>query len=174
MVNNKNFTAPVWWIAAIIFVKMAMAVFLFISMQHLLSISEEFYDPQLRRVFRNQLISQTVLIFILLAEAITYWKIRRRIEKKKLVWVHIVSLLMAFAVLPVFFMLYTTLLATRVVAADYSSRVRTTGISQTIIVWTFLIVGHVFFVMVLIDAFRKRKEVQPPAPDSPDILNDYA
>lgn len=177
MPNNKPYTAPVWWIAIIILVKIAMAISFVIGVHNLekSTYSDYYYAEEFRRIYRNQLISQGVLIIILLAEAITYWKVRTRIKRKRLVWIHIAGLLLPFAVMPIAYTSFNIWLATQVVAADYSDKIRNVGVVQSILMWTCVIVGHICFVMVLIDAFRKRKEeAPPPAPDRPDILDDYA
>lgn len=114
------------------------------------------------RILMDQLNILGVTVAILIAELFTYWIIRRLIARKFLVWVHIIGLLMALVVLPIVF---TFFIPSLILDLDI----------RRMLNWTILIVGHACFVLVLIDAFKKRKKDQETvASDSPDILHDYA
>ncbi|NII25524.1 hypothetical protein HB364_10555 [Pseudoflavitalea sp. X16] len=176
MATNKTYTTPVWWIAIIIVIKIGLTALFIMGIQRVQAMNDDYRNAQIDRIVINQLITQGVYIVILLAEVITYWKIRERIIKKGLVWGHIMGLLTAFVILPVAFMLYTAWLTMNSGGGDAGNKLRIAGTFQTVMIWSALIIGHTCFVMVLIDAFKKHPEpeLEQPAPDSPDILNDYA
>jgi hypothetical protein len=169
LTSKKSYTTPEWWIGFMIFVKLIYLLVLFIALSRYQNSNGESADIDMSDVFMGQMINSGTTVILLLAEAITYWVIRRWIVKRVLVGIHIIGLLLTFVVIPFAFITYST-------AFGNTSTEQTTGLSlRQVFIWTFFMVGHVGFVMVLIDACKKRKEKpESPAKDSPDILNDYA
>ena len=124
-----------------------------------------FHDDNIREV-----IIQVIIIMILLAQAITYWKIRKRIARKGFVWGHIGGLLLAFVIAPMALTVYATWLSMNSGVGNYGREIIAAGAVLGVLVWASLIIAHICFVLVLIYAFKKRKEEpETPASDSPDM-----
>lgn len=175
MANNKSYTAPVWWIGLVILVKVLLTILILFSFIRLMEVRDELTYDYFRDQIKNQLISQGVLLIILVAEAIIYWRIRSRIIRKDFVWIHIGGLLLAFVMNPIAFIIFSAWQSMANNAGEVGSKIAIASQIRMYVVWAALIIGHICFVLVLIDAFRKqKKEQETPAPDNPDLLNDYA
>lgn len=162
MADQKSYTTPVWWIGAITFLEAILLLVFWWGLQDFRTKDNDIAAEITYRFMMKQLGSLVVTLAILLAEVFAYWIIRKLIVRKFLTWIHIIGLLLAFVVLPIVFVFFKASL-------KLDPDIRGT------LHWTFLIVGHSCFVLVLIDVFKKRnKERETPAPDSPDLLNDYA
>lgn len=171
----KAFTVPFWWIGAIIALLLIPCVSLWIGYQRISALPQEDYLENLRKIYIRQLVMLGLLLVILIAEAITYWKIRRLIGRRSLVWTHLVTLLLAFIMIPLVITLYNAWLSKTYTPSQYSAKilfVATIRLSLMIVLLTF---GHICFILVLKDAAKKRKQLkQPPEQAGDDILNDYA
>jgi hypothetical protein len=174
---NKTYTTPVWWIAIIIFIKIIFSIFYIIQIRDFQALDGSDYGRDIvKRLYINQLISQGVLIIVLLAEAIIYWRIRRRTLHRGLVWVHIGGLLAGFIVIPLLYTAYVAWLSVNSGDGNAGDKISDAILIQKVFIGVCLVVGHTCFILLLIDTFKKRRkqESEPPASDSLDILNDYA
>lgn len=162
LVNKTSYTTPVWWMGVITLLEVIAFLVLWSGVQDLRTKGNDIVNEATVKILMNQLNFLGVTVAILVAELFAYWIIRRFIVRKLLVWGHIIGLLLALVVLPI---VSTFFIASLNLDPDIRRAFH----------WTLLIVGHICFVLVLIDAFKKRKKDQETvASDSPDILNDYA
>lgn len=172
--SNKPYTTAVWWLVIIIIMKTILVALNIFSMQQMVGPNEEYYNVELRRIINNQLISHLILVVILVAEAITYWKIRYRTVRKGLVSGHLVGLSVAFIIMPVVANMYAFWITAHSGAGGAGDKLASFFTIQRAIIWAFIIIGHVCFVMVLMDAYRKKTGlIALPADGTDDILNDY-
>lgn len=175
LANKKSYTTPVWWIGFIILVELCFSIASIFTLRKAMEVRSMFGEEQMRRVYLTNLISFGIIVVVLLAEAITYWKIRKRITRKSFVWGHIGGLLLAFIIVPLLYTVSVALISANSIPDDFTRRMSIAGNIRIGLFWTLLVVAHICFVRVLIDAFKKRgEEPDPPTSDSPDILNDYA
>lgn len=167
MSNRKSFTAPVWWIGIITFIILIPICFTVISFYNTRGNGGVDIEGEMRTVF----ISQAIILSILVAEGITFWKIRKKAFNRKFAWAYIICLLLAIIIVPVLNILFG-------VWADYFSdsmeTVRTTRQILSMLSGGSLIAAHVFFVLVLISAFRKRPTLPVSETEGADLLEDYA
>lgn len=173
LTGKKNYTTPVWWIGFIILSQIIFAVVLIKASIRVKSLQDDGFSVW--DIYGPYLITQGVYMLILLAEAITYWKIRNSVVRKDFVWAHVGGLLFSFFFLPIFYGIAITLISGNNSSGDVRKNVETLYQIRTILFWSILVIAHIFFTLLLIDVFKKsRQQLGPPAPDSPDILNDYA
>jgi hypothetical protein len=131
----------------------------------------DYYRDQIR----FQVITQGVFLILLVVEAIIYWRIRKRSIRKDLAWLHIGGMLLAFVVIPIFFSVFVAWQGFSNSSGDARSTIVMISTINRYVMWAAIIIGHIGFVMVLINAYKKRtNETDPNTTDGPDILNDYA
>jgi hypothetical protein len=160
--GRKTFTAPVWVMLPITLIS---ALFAYVKATTILRVGH-----------------WTLLIFVLIflwpmlvfIETVIYWVIRRRIFDPRQAWVHLFSMIFVFVVFPVIRLRMTGLFTSRNVPVrstlnhgnfiDFKS--------QFLIIWGLLILGHVFFVSVLIKAFSKELPAAQEGEESVNLLDD--
>jgi hypothetical protein len=153
--------APVWWMIFLILLVLFYLYELFIV------------DRVLPAGFRMRfkfLVVAGVFVSVLMGEAIAYWYIRKRQVQKKLVWLHIVSLLLALIILPVMYtsvVYYWEELFSREPWRSFVFNVK------NILSLFFLIIGHAFFITMLVKVFTQGKK-EPVDVQDTEILDDYA
>jgi hypothetical protein len=115
--------------------------------------------------FRRAVISFSVPVLILTAECIVYWFLRKKKIRKLLIRMHISLLYFALILLPIL----------HVFVLFYLEKSMYMGLLFNIkflVYWSCIIISHLFFIAVLINGFRPRKE-QKPESDTSDILNEF-
>ena len=122
-----------------------------------------------RRILGNMWSWQLALSFasfpiLYLIEAWLYYWIRNRRYQRKWAYWHLGILL----VQRVFFNIFL------IGVVSYLSGGITAGFGMAIpyLNWISILVSHVFFVMVLVDAFKKRPDLSSDDPDSPHLLDE--
>ena len=94
---------------------------------------------------------------LVLVEWITYWAFRNKITEFRWIWFHMICLVLAFLLLPVIIVIITT-----IIRVNYNEE---NSYHYTLIVyrirfysfWTFVILGHIFFIIALVKALSKNK-----------------
>lgn len=124
----------------------------------------------------NHLKFRTLFLFflwptLLFSEAVFYWMARKRIVYPRNAWLHVGCMAFCFVVFPLL-QAALILYIRRVVMRSDSARVISvvTTISATIY-WTSIIIGHVFFGMVVKKSWAKT-EVPPHNTDNVNLLDD--
>ncbi|WP_315821635.1 hypothetical protein [Paraflavitalea speifideaquila] len=145
------------------------------SFTRLMRITEPFIQDIYREQIKRELISQGAFLIILVTEAILYWRIRNRITRKDFVWMHIGGLLLAFVGIPIVFSVFVAFQSLSNGAGEAQSAIARISNINRYLIWAGIIIGHIGFVLVLINAFKKRSDNSDTATsDGQDILNDYA
>jgi hypothetical protein len=104
---------------------------------------------------------------LLLAEAIFYRVVHKRIGERKWVWAHLIFSLFSFALLR---LLYVAVL---LIAHDVYQSASAFSIMQQLqfyCFWAGAIIGHIFFIVVIVQCFSRNKPQLPD--DNSDFLND--
>ncbi len=106
---------------------------------------------------------------VLLVEVIFYRVVRRRIKERKFVWAHLILSLFSFAVLP---LLYIGALFFSYLVIPSSPVLKSLFRVQMYSYWAGVIIGHIFFVIVIVQCFSAQKPQQPN--DDNDLLSEIA
>lgn len=127
------------------------------------------------QLVRNQLIGLIGYTVVLVAEGFAYWKIRYANPRKGLVWGHLAGWIIASLIMPALYFLLVYWFSLRYSPDNYRNHISSYATLQQGIMWGVLIIGHLCFAMVLVDAYRKKKhpEADTPDDDAENFLNDY-
>ena len=106
---------------------------------------------------------------VLLIEVIFYRLVRRRIKERKFVWAHLILSLFSYAVLP---LLYVAAIFISYLVIPSTPVMKNLFRVQMYSYWAGVIIGHVFFAVVIIQCFSSQ---QPPqSNDDNDLLSEIA
>jgi len=163
LTNKKSFTAPVWWMIFLILLVLWYSYQVVIAGKGLLIGSRRF----------KFLVIAGIFVSILLGEAIAYWCIRKRPVQKKLVWLHIISLLLAIVIVPVLYATFIYFWPELLPQESYEQWRAYLFNLKNILSLFFLVMGHGCFVTMLVKVFAQRRK-EPIIVQDTGILDDYA
>ena len=91
------------------------------------------------------------------AEAIVYWLIRYRIQKRTWVHLHIWTSFIVFVVFPLSSLLIVKLLSDFMSGEDYVAVWRTFNRVVAYLTWGLMGIGHIFFIATIVKSYRRQK-----------------
>ena len=154
---NKPFTRPFW---------ILLITAIFVALYYLVTF---FSLVRIREAHLPFLVYFFFILWpsLLLAEAIVYWTIRKRITERKHVWAHIWLVLFGFVFLQLFVTLPYYLM--RIMHRPTGSFMQINYI-RMFFFWGAFVIGHTFFIMVLVKAYSRKP--QEEVVESGNLLDD--
>ena len=146
----KSFMAPVWIMGSIAAVRMIILANTFLAMRQL----------QLRHgagFNKFAFLSGSILICIALAEAIVYWRIRRRKYNRTSARIHLLLMLVAMVVLPLLFICFARIGRYYLNSAHFVDWIRKFGRLQLYVFWICFISASILFVSFVIKSYSSRE-----------------
>lgn len=166
MNNKKSYTAPFWFLIAIICVQ---AYFLCVFIQLAIGqqeLAEKYlYDvdhpmPALLGQLINQSIQLGITVLILIAESVVLWRIQKKRFTRFFAWAYIILLLFVLIFIPVW-AISDAMLVTRILVRPNEA-----------LYWLFVGAAHIFFSVMLMQVYKRKK--QSALVDPANLLDDYA
>ena len=109
---------------------------------------------------------------ILIAEAVVYWRIRKRIHERKWVWAHLLFSLFAFVLQYVFHFSILLIVNSVIDGIAFSSFLLKMNLIKFYTFWGNIIIGHVFFIVTIVRSFSAKKLLL--SNDTNDLLGEVA
>ncbi|MBO9201252.1 MULTISPECIES: hypothetical protein [Niastella] len=161
-VKSKSWMLPFWFMTGIAILCFLENLTLFKANSYVAAATFSWYI----------LIEAITWPFIILIEAIIYWRIRKRIENRKWVWAHLLFSLFSFVLLVVlyFIALYCIFFITG--GEGYSYYLTIMKRIQFYAFWSGVVVGNIFFIVAIVQSFSYQKSPLPA--DSNDLLGEVA
>ena len=106
---------------------------------------------------------------LILVETIIYWVIRRKVKERKWVWAHLLFSLFAFVVVKILYILAPFIFTFDGVDRGYH-KLNLINQIQYYCFWFSFIIGHIFFIIAIIQSFSKNNS--PQIDDANDFLSE--
>jgi hypothetical protein len=107
---------------------------------------------------------------LLLVELFVYWQIRKRIKERKWVWLHLVFILYTFVLVRLFYGIIGISIITYM-SELWSAAFGILQKFQFYGFWAGVIISHIFFIIVIVQCFFKRK--LQLSNDDNDLLSEF-
>ena len=163
---RKNFTAPVWWLAvALVFQLLFLISFYVVTRQY----------EGTGVSFASTYITRGAYIALIVGEGVFYWQYRARIRIRRFAWCHIVGMILAFIVFPLFQTWYSYWLTISSGAGDARDKFILFNQISTIVFWSLFIIAHLFFVLLIGKGLgvAVAEEEEEETTNGQDILTPY-
>ncbi|HEX6429097.1 MAG TPA: hypothetical protein VF008_15480 [Niastella sp.] len=156
--QKKSYLLPVWFMLGMLLIVLLQGIPLFKLLAR---------APGLRT--GKVLFVSLVLPVLFIIEASFYWGLRKRIFQKKRVWIHIGLTLFAVFLLKILMALIISTYSHFTSKGLFRSADLLSPL-EMFIFWTCMIIGHIYFILVLVDSYSTRYD------DVPDdiILNEVS
>ncbi|WP_276484710.1 hypothetical protein [Paraflavitalea pollutisoli] len=171
--KRKPYTTPVWWLSIILFLKSALTAVVIVAFWQM-SRTDRLNTGASQQLIRAQWISLGGYFIILFSEVIIYWRLRYYQLNRRLIWGHLTGWIIAIIGMPLLYAIATIWVSSQFPAEKVQSGLATLTSIQVGVMWGVLIIGHLCFVLVLVDAYKKKNHPeQNTDDDAENFLNDY-
>ena len=147
MAARKSHMAPFWMMALLVIIVVGYYIYLFVTLKIIGS-------PQ---VMRYLVTTWSIEIVVLLAEAITYWFIRKWKMPKLFVWAHIGSSWFSFVLIPLVIGIIIVIISSMHSPNEFYSIGDTILKIRSVLFWTGVIIGHAFFIAAIVKGARNKE-----------------
>ena len=157
---------PFWSLVVLLLVVAALRTAVVASLYRML-------DDANLKVVSNIIWQAVITIVILIAEAVTYWILRRRFYRMSWIWTHVVLLYIVLLILPLVYVFLSFVLPRYLNPELYADWLAKFSMAQITIYWVGLAIAHVFFVLTIVYGFQKKKLAEPVGNEPTHILDQF-
>jgi len=157
-------TKPFWSLIILLFLDLVWRIALIITIIKLRQFAGN--------VNFTPIIVQLVISFaVLLAEAIVYWKLRRRFQNMSWVWTHVFLLYFILLVMPIAYLIGLPLLNRYFAPESYSELMVRLSWIRVIFFWSILAMAHLFFVLTIVKSYSTKNDSETEVNATSDLLD---
>ena len=119
------------------------------------------------------IVQLTISLFVLLSEAIVYWKLRKTFYNMSWVWCHICLLYFILMVMPIVYLFLLPILNRSYSPEQYGEVMLNISRIRVIIFWSGLIIAHIFFVLTIVKSNWKKESAESLANEPANLLDEF-
>ena len=158
MKNKRLYLLPVILFSLIVIFRIVALVYTF-------QMVKELTDASNAPAIRKSILNFWTFFWpcLLIAEIVIYYIIRKRIYNRQWVFIHSLCNLIIFVVLPLLAPLFIVLFFGETSRDEYEGFLNKLARIRFWLFYLFLLVGHIFFILTIVKAFKKKDEFDEPA-----------
>jgi hypothetical protein len=159
-------TKPFWSLIILLFVDLVWRIALLVTIFN--------FRQFAGHINITPVILQLLISFaVLLAEAVMYWKLRRRFSNMLWVWCHISLLYFILLIMPFAYLMLMPILNRYIEPVHYSDLMETLSWVRLILFWSLLVVAHIFFVLTIVKGYSKKNEFEIDLNGASNLLDEF-
>ena len=163
----KANTKPFWSIIGLLICLLCMQITVVVLLSHTVN------GFPVARAVRSIILQMILTSVVLVAEAIVYRVIRFRLYRPLWAWAHVSCLYFVVLILPIFIVLLNFFVRRKYTSWDQFEWIRRINLLRTFLFWSFILIGHLFFVLTIVKAFSKKAEPRGDNNESSDLLDEF-